>query len=342
MRKLTRKEIVAVSAMLGVFSFGAKQALACSAAQPCTLPPVTISQYECPSCEYIPLNISNYIYAPPFSPPGPSYVPGTVTSPGGTVPPFDPSKNPHCTTPGVDKTSIQDFIAPNEGNDTLVEAMTGSPKEYGYAYNNETGYVPWTGGWSNTVSGVTITCPLGPDCNSGFTTDGVDLSQWTSNALIANGAPSSLFGTAGVLTPFVLHQVCPHGTCTWDAPTGAKAMDMIAGDTSDGQNKLISTSNAQSLFNAAYNSILGNLQSHMGSVPFGQLPDGTQQAIMDYAWSQDGGSLSGTVASYITNMDWASLGTYLLGQKKLRLALDGAAILADIKSGKLPDKGGPC
>ena len=117
---------------------------------------------------------------------------------------------------------------------------------------------------------------------------------------------------------------------------------MIAAQTDGGAIPIMSAADAQSIFMGGYNWILGNLQTHMGSVPFGQLPNGTQEALMDYAFSQDGGNLTGIVLFDIQNEDWRSLGEYLLGQKSLRLALEGAAILADIREGKLPNQGGPC
>lgn len=345
MRKLTRKEVAAISAVLGVCSVGAKHAFACSEGgygDTC-LQQITIHASTCPDCDYIPLQSVNQVYTPPYPPAGPSYTPGSVTSSSGSVPPFNPANNPHCAHPGVDTADLQSFISPGEGNDAAVEAMTGSPHEYGKKYNNETGYVPWTNGWSVTYSsGYTYTCPAGADCYSGFTTDGIDLGQFTADQLIANGVPSSLVGPTGPLYNYTAQDKCAHGACALIAPTGWRAQGMIAAQTDGGAIPIMSAADAQSIFMGGYNWILGNLQTHMGSVPFGQLPNGTQEALMDYAFSQDGGNLTGIVLFDIQNEDWRSLGEYLLGQKSLRLALEGAAILADIREGKLPNQGGPC
>lgn len=334
MRKLTRKEVAAVSAVLGIFSVGAKHAFACSESgangQPCELQQITVHAYSCPDCEYIP----PVWYAPPSSTMmGPSYTPGSGGSSGGSVPPFNPANNPHCATPGVDKGDIQSTIRANEGTDANVSAL--GAKNYGYSWmTNETGYVP-------------AKSYLTPYPNSGVTVNGVDLSKWWPWQLEQAGAPSSLF-TPDV-DSLMTHLVWSggyggEGTPSPYAPTGDTALLQLYDSTNGGVTPLFTVAGGQEIFQAAYNAVLGNVQNSIGSVSFGQLPDGTQTAIMDFAWNQDAGYLSSnaTVRDDIRDEDWLSLGSYLLNQNNVRLALDGAAILADIKAGKLPEQGGPC
>ena len=341
MRKLTRKEVAAISAVLGIFSVGAKHAMACSESgangQPCTLQTVTVNAYSCPDCEYI----SPVWYTPPSSyAPGPSYTPGSGGSTGGSVPPFNPANNPHCATPGVDKTDIQSTITANEGTDANVSAMGG--KNYGDPWmTNETGYVP-------------AKSYLPPYPNSGVTVDGVDLSKWWNYQLEDNGAPSSLFTPAvdSLMTHLVWSGGYPgEGTPSPYAPTGSTALNQLYIDTNGGATPLFTATGAEEIFQAAYNAVLGNVQSNIGSVSFGQLPDATQGAIMDFAWNVDSGylwsnSIGKTVQLDIEQQDWVGLGSYLLdlgfNDKNMRFAIDGAAILADIKAGKLPEQGNPC
>jgi hypothetical protein len=334
MRKLTRKEVAAISAVLGIFSVGAKHAMACSESgangQPCTLQTVTVNAYSCPDCEYVP---PQWWTPPTPSWDGGSFTAGTSGFSGGTVTPFNPANNPNCSTPPDNKAEIQSYILANEGNDALVSALSKTNYQDPWM-NNETGYVP-------AESYMT------PYPNSGVTVMGIDLSNWTPTELEDNGAPASLF--TSTVDSLMVHLVWSggypgEGTPSPYAPTGSAALNQLYIDTNAGATPLFTATGAQEIFQAGYNAILGAVQSNIGTVPFGQLPNGTQEGIMDYAFNADGGNLykNPTLLGYIKNEDWLSLGEYLLGMKRIRFATDGAAILTDIREGKLPEQGGPC
>ena len=332
MRKLTPKEVTALCALLSTCALGSKRVMACEVGVPCTLPPVVVQ--ACGDCELVAPDIE----FTPFNDPGTGYTIPTVDIPGDTVPPFNPSNNPNCATPAVDTSDIKSFIMQNEGADPAVQGMAG--KYYGKPLTNESGYVPWTNASSS--------CAAGPSCVSGLTTDGVDLSEWYPNQLEAQGAPASIF------TSLISNTFMPH-TCelkfgiyvTCQGAKGSAALSLIEAYTDNGAVPFFTAAEAQELNNAAYGAVLTNLRDNIGSVDFAQLPNNTQQALMDFAWNQDAGYLTSTgvgqtVQSYVENGEWLILADYLEANGGLRGALDAAKIKQDIASGKLPEYGKPC
>jgi hypothetical protein len=114
-----------------------------------------------------------------------------------------------------------------------------------------------------------------------------------------------------------------------------------------GKNPLWLAPQSQQLNSAAYGAVLTSLRDDIGSVNFAQLPDNTQQALMDFAWLQDSGYLTSTttgqqVQSYVEGGEWLLLADYLEANAGLRRALDAAKFRQDIASGKLPECGQPC
>ncbi len=330
MRKLTPKEVASLCALLSTCALGSKQVMACEVGVPCTLPPVTA--HACGDCELLQPNLE----FTPFNDPGTGYTVPTVYIPGESVPPFKPANNPNCATPAVDKTDIQSVIIQNEGADSAVEQMTKN--HYGIQLSNETGYVPWTN--------ATSVCPAGPSCSSGLTVDGVDLSKWYPSQLIAQGAPSSIF-TSTISGTFMPHGCRCKPPYTIPGAYSDQAVSLIEAYTDNGTVPLFTSTQAQELNEAAYGAVLANLMNNIGSVKFSQLPNDTQQALMDFAWNQDAGYLTSTstgqqVQSYVEGGEWLLLADYLEANGGLRGALDAAKIRQDIASGKLPEYGQAC
>lgn len=330
MRKLTPKEVAALCAVLSTCALGSKQVMACEVDVPCTLPPVTVS--ACGDCELVEPNVE---YTP-FNDPGTGYTIPTVYISGEPVSPFNPANNPNCATPAVDTTDIKSFIMQNEGDDSAVSAS--STKHYQISLTNETGYVPYTN--------ATSSCAAGPNCNSGLTVDGVDLSKWFPSDLEAYGAPSTIF-TATIKGTFMPHPCRCKPGYTIQGVVGSQALSLIEAYTDNGTVPFFTAAQAQELNDAAYGAVVANLRDNIGSVNFSQVPDNTQQALMDFAWNQDAGYLTSTsvgqqVQSYVENGEWLLLADYLEANGGLRGALDAAKIKQDIASGKLPEYGQPC
>lgn len=85
----------------------------------------------------------------------------------------------------------------------------------------------------------------------------------------------------------------------------------------------------------------------MGTVDFAHLPNGTQEALMDYGRHNDAGNLNSTtdgqqVRYDVVNGHWLTLASFLAQHGGPRGGLEAGKIVKDMEDGKLPENGTPC
>jgi len=132
MRKLTPRQVSALSAALSAFVIGRAHAVLCSedpAAPNCTLSEIVIN-----SCQYCEEIQPGWWYESSIpsqtSVGGISVEPAPTVIPGVTTIPFSPNNNTDCKVNSIHDNTIGDFIMSNEGGDSQVESETLS--NYGY------------------------------------------------------------------------------------------------------------------------------------------------------------------------------------------------------------------
>ncbi|MDA8206228.1 MAG: hypothetical protein M0Z36_09165 [Thermaerobacter sp.] len=334
MRKLTPRQVSALSAALSAFVIGRAHAVLCSedpAAPDCTLSEIVIN-----SCQYCEEIQPGWWYEGPIPSltevGGISVLPDPTDIPAVTTIPFSPNNNPDCKVNSIHNNTIGDFIMSNEGGDSQVEQETLS--NYHYKLTNETMYVPPD---SSTHQ---------PSAGSGCTVDGVDLHQWYTSQLEAGGAPASIFAN-----PDIKMCMGPSGV------TGAPAENDIYNWSYDWRNygtaPLLTSTEGWQLFSAAFTEVQNGVQNDIsvatnGTLAFAELPATAQAAIMDFSWYNDGGVLNNpnnTIAvqslNFIANNNWDGLISYW---KSLggRYAIEAGELMQARKDGELPPTGAPC
>ncbi len=333
MRKLTPRQVSALSAALSAFVIGRAHAVLCSedpAAPNCTLSEIVIN-----SCQYCEEIQPGWWYEGPIPSltevGGISVLPDPTDIPAVTTIPFSPNNNPDCKVNSIHNNTIGDFIMSNEGGDSQVKSETLG--NYGYELTNDTMYVP------------PDPTTHQPSAGSGCTVDGVDLHQWYTSQLEAGGAPASIFAN-----PDIKMCMGPSGV------TGTTAENDIYNWSYDWRNygtaPLLTSTEGWQLFSAAFTEVQNNVQSAInlatsGNLVFAELPATAQAAIMDFGWYNDGGYL-GTdhkiaeqSLTLMASENWDGLISYW---KSLggRYAIEAGELMQARKDGELPGTGAPC
>ena len=171
--------------------------------------------------------------------------------------------------------------------------------------------------------------------------------------LVEYGAPAALFSVRSPLYNLTVHMdtssMCRRNNdCRLICPTpGFSTLQAIEADTNFGANPLTAVPSegisaaqgAQDIFNAAYTIDISNkLFPQLADVyfSFDSLPTQAQQAIADYAWYHDGGTLTSTDFGYYQNGDFAQLMAAMYTHGGIQGAKDAAVLANLIKNGKLP------
>ena len=340
MRKLTPRQVSALSAALSAFVIGRAHAVLCSE-DPGATPDCTISEIIINSCQYCE-EIQPGVWFEGVIPSqtgvgGTSILPDPTVVPAVTTIPFSSSNNPDCKTNYIHDNTISTFIMSNEGGDSQVESATLS--NYGYELTNETMYVPP----DPTTHQPTV--------GSGCTVDGVDLHWWYPSQLEAGGAPASIFAN-----PDIKMCMGPSGV------TGSTAESDIYSWSYDwrylGQPPLLTSTEGWQLFSAAFTEVQNNVQSAInlatnGNLVFAELPATAQAAIMDFAWYNDGGYLGNqnnliakNSLNLMVNDNWDGLISYwqqlATEYHNPRYAAEAGELMQARKDGELPGTGAPC
>ena len=332
MRKLTRREVSALSAVLSAFVVGRAHAALCSedpGAPNCTLPQISIN--SCQYCEEI--QPGTWFETPTSSQTGVggiAVMPAPTVIPAVTTIPFSPSNNPNCKVNSVDDSGISSFIIGREVSDSQVESTT--EEFYHYELNNETMFVPPV---KNTGQ---------PSSGSGCTVDGVDLHWWYPSQLEAGGAPASIFANSDIK-----QCMAPGGL------TGSNAENAIYNWSYDWRNygtaPLLTSTEGWQIFSGAFNEVLSGIENSLvgSNIVFGELPNSAQVAIMDFSWYNDGGvlnnpnnSIAQASLQYIQRDQWDQLISYWQSLDNPRYAKDAGELMQARKDGELPGTGAPC
>ncbi len=347
MRKLTPRQVSALSAALSAFVIGRAHAVLCSedpAAPNCTLSEIVIN--SCQYCEEIQPGVwFEGVIPSQTGVGGTSVLPDPTVVPAVTTIPFSPNNNPDCKVNSIHDNTIGDFIMSSEGGDSQVESETLD--DYGYEQTNETLYVPP----AKQDPTCTSDCAYIPSPGSGCTVDGVDLHQWYTSQLEAGGAPASIFAN-----PDIKMCMGPSGV------TGTTAENDIYNWSYDWRNygtaPLLTSTEGWQLFSAAFTEVQNGVQNAItnatgGNLVFAELPATAQAAIMDFSWYNDGGVLNNpnnaiAVQSLqlMANDNWDGLISYW---QKLateyhnpRFAAEAGELMKARAAGELPGTGAPC
>ena len=335
MRKLTPRQVTALSAALSAFVIGRAHAVLCSedpAAPDCTLSEIVIN-----SCQYCEEIQPGWWYESSIpsqtSVGGISVAPAPTVIPSVTTIPFSPNNNPDCKVNVVHDNTIGDFIMSNEGGDPQVENET--LHNYGYELTNETMYVP--------PDSSTHQASVG----SGCTVDGVDLHWWYPSQLEAGGAPASIFAN-----PDIKMCMAPGGV------TGTTAENDIYNWSYDWRNygtaPLLTSTEGWQLFSAAFTEVQNGVQNAIttatsGNLVFAELPATAQAAIMDFSWYNDGGvlnNINNPIAvrslNLMANDNWDGLISYWKSLNNPRYAAEAGVLMKARAAGELPGTGAPC